>query len=86
MKRFRTLADMLDAVKRGEIPSNVISPGAAGAALGISRQSVRDLCIRGTLPAWRAERVILIDGAAVQARVLKSRGVPDSQGDMYATR
>lgn len=86
MKRFRTIADMLEAFERGEIPRNVISPGAVAAALGITRQSVHELCKRGTLPSWYAERVILIDSAAVQARALKVRGVPDSQGDLYATQ
>ena len=86
MKRFRTIADLIEAIKRGELPRNVISPGAAAAALGITRQGVRDLCVRDVLPAWYAERVILIDGDAVQARALKARGVPDSQGDLYATQ
>ncbi len=86
MKRFRTVADLIEAIKRGELPRNVISPGAAAAVLGITRQGVRDLCVRDVLPAWYSERVILIDGDAVQARALKSRGVPDSQGDLYATQ
>jgi hypothetical protein len=84
MKRYRTLAAMLEAFKCGEIPRNVISPGAAAAVLGVTRQTVHDLCKRGVLPAWYAERVTLIDRRAVQARLLKARGVPDSQGDLYA--
>lgn len=83
MKRFRTVSDLLEAVKRGELPRNVISPGAAAAALGITRQGVRDLCVRDVLPAWYAERVILIDGAAVQSRAKAKRGIPVEQGDFY---
>ncbi len=83
MKRYRTISDMLAAFERGEIPRNVISPGAVAAALGITRQSVHELCKRGTLPAWYAERYVFVDAAAVRARALKTRGVPETQGDFY---
>lgn len=86
MKVYKTLDDMVEAIKRDELPEHIISPGAAAAALGVTRQTVHDFCKRGTLPCWRAERVILIDGDAVQARCLKARGVPEGQGDLYATK
>lgn len=82
MKRFKSLNAMVEAIKRDEIPKNVVSPGAACAVLGISRQSMHDLCKRGTIPAWCAERVILIDANAVQAYSKKKRGVPDTQGEL----
>lgn len=84
MKHFKTVDELAEAIKRDELPAHVISPGAAAAALGITRQAIHDLCKRDKLPCWAAERFILIDGAAVQARALKMRGVPDTQGDLYA--
>lgn len=86
MKHFKTLDEMVEAIKRDELPQHIISPGAACAVLGISRQTVHDLCKRGKLPCWTAERVVLIDGEAVQARALKMRGVPEGQGDLYETK
>jgi len=86
MQRFKTVDEMVEAIKRDELPKHVLSPGAAAAALNITRQSLHELCKRGSLPCWQAERVILIDGDAVQARALKMRGVPESQGDLYATK
>lgn len=82
MKRFKSLNAMVEAIKRNELPKNIVSPGAACAVLGISRQSMHDLCKRGTIPAWYAERVILIDEDAVQAYSKKKRGVPDTQGEL----
>lgn len=86
MKVYKTLDEMVEAIKRNELPQHIVSPGAAAAALDVTRQTIHDFCRRGTLPCWRAERVILIDGGAVQARCLKSRGVPEGQWDMYATK
>ena len=86
MKRFKTVDEMVEAIKRNELPPHLVSPGAACAVLGITRQSMHDLCKRGTIPAFYAERIILIDADAVQAYSLKKRGVPDSQGDLYATK
>ena len=82
MKRFKSLNAMVEAIKRDELPKNIVSPGAACAVLGISRQSMHELCKRGTIPAWYAERVILIDEDAVQAYSKKKRGVPDTQGEL----
>ena len=85
MKRFRTLDEMVEAIKRNELPEHIVSPGAVSAALGITRQSVHELCKRGTIPAWYAERVILIDGDAANAYMRKKLGIPE-QGDLYATK
>jgi len=86
MKRFKRLDDLVEAIKRNELPKHIVSPGDACAVIGISRQSMHDLCKRGTIPSWYAERVILIDGDAVQAYALKKRGVPAGQGDLYASK
>lgn len=80
MHRFKRVSDMVEAMKRDEIPSNVVSPGAAAAALGITRQSLHALLKRGSLPAWGAEGMILVDASAVQARCRDKAGVSPGQG------
>lgn len=85
MKRFRTVADLVEAIRLGKIPRDVISPGAAAAALGMTREGVHYLCKHDRLPAWQAERVVLIDASAVQAYRNKRLGIPAEQGDLYAT-
>lgn len=82
MKRFRTVAAMMRAVQDGEIPANVVSPGAAGAALGISRSAVHQRLNCGSLRAWYAEGVILIDARHLKAAVLQKRGIPSTQGEL----
>ena len=82
MQRFKNLNEMFQAFDRKEIPQNVVSPGYACAILGISRQAMHQLCKRGTIPAWCAERYIFIDLDAVQAYSLKKRGIPDTQGEL----
>lgn len=86
MKRFKNVDEMVEAIKRDELPKHLVSPGAACAVLGISRQAMHELCKRGTIPSFYAERVILIDAEAVQAYSLKKRGVPAGQGDLYASK
>lgn len=80
MHKFKRVSDMVEAMKRDEIPSNVVSPGAAAAALGITRQSLHALLKRGSLPAWWAEGMILVDADAVQARCRDKAGVSPGQG------
>ena len=86
MRHFKTLDELVEAIKLDEIPSNVVSPGHACAVLGITRQTLHDLLKRDKLPSWSSERVILVDADAVQARALRMRGVPESQGDLYASK
>jgi hypothetical protein len=85
MKRYRRIADLVAAIHRGEVPEKVISPGGAAAVLGITRQSVHGLCKRDVLPCWVAEHYVLIDSAAVQARVKQQRGIPAEQGELYVS-
>ena len=82
MKRFKSLNAMVEAIKRNELPQNIVSPGYAAGILGITRQSMHDLCKRGTIPSWYAERVILIDADAVQAYSKKKRGIPNTQREL----
>lgn len=69
MVKFDTVAKMVEAMKRDEIPVYVSSPGPCSAALGITRQSLHALLHRGTLPAWSAPGIILVDFKAVELRV-----------------
>lgn len=69
MVKFDTVDAMVAAWKRDEFPAHVISPGDAAAALGITRPSLHGLLNRGTLPAWTAPGVILVDANAVNLRV-----------------
>jgi hypothetical protein len=51
----------------------------------MTREGVHYLCKHDRLPAWQAERVVLIDASAVQAYRNKRLGIPAEQGDLYAT-
>lgn len=82
MKRYRTVAAMVRAIQDGQIPSNVVSPGAAAAALGITRQAVHSRLNNGTLRAWAAEGVVLIDARHLKAAVLQKRGISETQGEL----
>lgn len=86
MKTFKTLDQMIEAIKNDELPKHIISPGAAAAALGVSRQAIHERCKCGSLPCWYAERVILIDAKAVQKLAKERQGIHESQGEMYATK
>lgn len=61
MKKFKTKDQLLKAIEAGEIPTKVLSPGGVASALGISRQAVHQRIKRGTLNAWTAEGIILVD-------------------------
>lgn len=61
MKRYETVGELAKAIQKGEVPSRVVSPTAAAFALGCSRQAVWDRIKRGTLRAWGAEGILLID-------------------------
>jgi hypothetical protein len=61
MKRYESVAELAQAIRSGEVPTRVVSPGLAAEAFGCSRQAVWDRVRRGTLRAWGAEGVVLID-------------------------
>ena len=82
MKKFKNIGQMAKALQDGEIPADVVSPGAAAAALGITRQAVRDRMIHDTLESWTADGVVLISMRSLKAAVKKKKGVPDSQGEL----
>lgn len=69
MKIYANLGELIEAIKRDELPARLVSAGGAASTLGVTRNAVYDMCRRGSLPCWRAERVILIDADAVEGRV-----------------
>ena len=81
-KRYRSLHSLAGALASGEIPANVVSPGAAAASMGTTRQAVHQQIHRGTLRAWVSEGVVLVDGAQVRRKARAMRGIPDSQGEL----
>lgn len=86
MKKFKTIGHLVKAMKDGEIPENVVSPGAAARALGVTRQAINDrLHNTESLEAWSAESVILISGRSLAAAVKKKRGIPAGQGELNVT-
>lgn len=72
--KFDSLAEMVEAMKREEIPSDVVSPGRAAAMLGVTRQAVNDrLYHSNTLDAWTAEGYLLISEDSINKALLSSR-------------
>lgn len=82
MKKYRTLALLVEDLKKGVIPSSVISPGAAASILGVTRQAIHNRIKTGSFPSWTAEGVILIDADAVNDASRKKRGIPEGQGEL----
>jgi len=82
MKRYRTIGELVAAMRADEIPCNVVSPGGAARSLGITRQALHQRVKRGTLAAWTAEGVVLIDASGVRAEVRKKRRIAESQGEL----
>jgi len=86
MKKFKTIGALVRAMKDGEIPEDVVSPGAAASAIGVTRQAIYDrLHNTESLEGWAAEGVILISARSVKAAVKKKRGIPEGQGELNVT-
>ncbi|MGO8754500.1 MAG: hypothetical protein ACLQHK_04650 [Gallionellaceae bacterium] len=76
MKTYKSLSRMAEAIKSGEIPSDVVSPGGAAQMLGVTRQAINDrLHYSESLEAWSAEGVILISVKSIKLAKKKQRGV-----------
>jgi len=83
MKKYGRIAQMVDDMKNGVIPSDVISPGAAAIALGVTRQAISKRLHSGdSLEGWTSEGVVLISGRSVRAAIKKKNSIPDSQGEL----
>lgn len=74
MKIYKTLSEMVEAMKSDDIPSDVVSPGGAAAMLGVTRQAINDRLHNGnSLEAWSAEGVILISVKSIKLARKKKR-------------
>lgn len=80
--QFKSLQHMLEAMKRGEVPVGVVSPGGAAGVLGITRQAVHERIKRGTLRAWGYEGYIFVDARDVRALAKRKRGIAATQGEL----
>lgn len=82
MKTYKTISDMVEAMKSDEIPADVVSPGAAAAMLGVTRQAINDRLHNGnSLEAWSAEGTILISVKSIKLALKKKQRASDKQGD-----
>ena len=67
MKTYKTVSELAEAMKSDEIPANVVSPGAAAAMLGVTRQAINDRLHNGdSLEAWSAEGIVLISVRSIR--------------------
>lgn len=74
MKTYKTFSMMIEAIKSGEIPSDVVSPGGAAQMLGITRQAINDRIHNGTsLEAWSSEGTILISVRSIKMALKKKQ-------------
>ena len=81
MKTYKTLCELVEAMKSDEIPSDVVSPGGAAGMLGVTRQAINDRLHNGnSLEAWSAEGVILISGRSLEVARKKKRLASDKDG------
>lgn len=84
IKEFKSIREMVEAIKRGEVPSDVVSPGAAAAALGVTRHAIYQRIKWKSLDAYMADGTILIDAKMLRKAVKEKRNIPESQGELYA--
>lgn len=83
MKNYSRIALMVADMKKGVIPEDVVSPGAAAQMLGVGRSAISNRLHGGdSLEAWQAEGVILISARSVKAAQKKKQNIPDSQGEL----
>jgi len=83
MKKYKTLALLVADLKKGVIPADVVSPGAAANLLGVTRQAINDrLHVSKSLEAWSAEGVVLISVQSLKDAQRKKRNIPESQGEL----
>jgi len=72
MKTYKTVAELVEAMKSDEIPADVVSPGAAAAMLGVTRQAINDRIHNGkSLEAWGAEGTVLISVRSIKLALEK---------------
>lgn len=80
MKTYKTVSKLAAAMRSGEIPVDVVSPGGAAQMLGVTRQAINDRLHHGkSLEAWGAEGYILISVESIKL-ALKKKSASDNRG------
>jgi hypothetical protein len=80
---YKTISKMAEALKSGEIPVDVVSPGVAAQMLGVTRQAINDRLYHGkSLEAWSAEGYILISVKSIKMAQKKQRHVQNNEGEI----
>ena len=83
MKHYKRLSLMVEDLKSGKIPAQVVSPGQAAAVLGVTRQAIWNRCnITHSLEAWECEGIVLISESSLRNARKKSLGIPETQGEL----
>ncbi len=81
MKTYKTVSELVEAMKSGEIPIGVVSPGGAAQMLGVTRQAINDRLHHGkSLEAWGAEGIILISEESIKLALKKKRTSGNHRG------
>ena len=84
--QYRTLRALIKAVRDGEVPLDVLSPGEVAKILGVSRQAVYNRTnISRSLEAWIWKGVVFISKRSVEEALRKKRKVSDAQGELNVT-
>jgi hypothetical protein len=84
MKTYKTVAELAEAMKSGEIPVDVVSPGKAAAMLGVTRQAINDRLHKSeSLEGWEAEGNVLI---SVRSIKLALKNKKDTSGKKRKAR
>jgi hypothetical protein len=83
MKNYKSIAALVNDIKKGKIPAQVVSPGQAAAVLGVSRQAIWNRTnITNTLEAWGADGIVLISEASLRIARTKQLNIPEGQGEL----
>lgn len=82
MKTYKKLGLLVEAMTRGEIPADSVSPGAASQMMGVTRSAISQRVHSGSLEAWTSEGIILISTRSIKAALKKKQGIPESQGEL----
>lgn len=83
LHQYRSLKGLIEAVRSGEVPVDVLSPAEVAKILGVTRQAVHQRCyVNKTLESWVWKGVIFISKRSVQEALRKKRKVPEGQHEL----
>lgn len=84
--QYKTLRALIEAVRAGQVPVDVLTPVEVAKLLGVSRQAVYNRCyVSRTLEAWIWKGVVFISKRSVEEALRKKRKVSDAQGELNVT-